>query len=32
MKLNEAIQAAVKDGTIQKLSLKWFKIDVSPKG
>jgi octopine/nopaline transport system substrate-binding protein len=32
MKLNEAIQSAVKDGTIQKLSLKWFKIDVSPKG
>ena len=31
MKLNEAIQAAIKDGTIQKLSMKWFKIDVAPK-
>ena len=31
MKLNEAIRAATQDGTIQKLSLKWFKIDVAPK-
>jgi octopine/nopaline transport system substrate-binding protein len=31
MKLNEAIQAANKDGTIQKLSMKWFKINVAPK-
>jgi octopine/nopaline transport system substrate-binding protein len=31
MKLNEAIQAATQDGTIRKLSLKWFKIDVAPK-
>jgi octopine/nopaline transport system substrate-binding protein len=30
-KLNEAIRAATKDGTIQKLSTKWFKIDVAPK-
>jgi octopine/nopaline transport system substrate-binding protein len=30
-KLNEAIEAATKDGTIQKLSMKWFKIDVAPK-
>ncbi|PVE23077.1 ABC transporter substrate-binding protein [Microvirga sp. KLBC 81] len=28
---NEAIQAAVKDGTVKKLSEKWFKIDISPK-
>jgi octopine/nopaline transport system substrate-binding protein len=31
MKLNEAIQAATQDGTIRKLSMKWFKIDVAPK-
>ncbi|WP_262265841.1 lysine/arginine/ornithine ABC transporter substrate-binding protein [Microvirga yunnanensis] len=30
-KLNEAINAATQDGTIQKLSMKWFKIDVAPK-
>src|SRR5690349_8768743 len=29
---NEAIQSAVKDGTVKKLSEKWFKIDISPKG
>ncbi len=29
---DEAIQAAIKDGTIQKLSMKWFKIDATPKG
>jgi octopine/nopaline transport system substrate-binding protein len=28
---DEAIQAAIKDGTIQKLSMKWFKIDATPK-
>jgi octopine/nopaline transport system substrate-binding protein len=28
---DEAIQAATKDGTIQKLSVKWFKIDVTPR-
>jgi octopine/nopaline transport system substrate-binding protein len=28
----DAIQAAVKDGTIKKLSEKWFKIDLTPKG
>lgn len=27
---NEAIQAARADGTIRRLSLKWFKTDVSP--
>jgi octopine/nopaline transport system substrate-binding protein len=27
----DAIQAAVKDGTVQKLSMKWFKIDTTPK-
>ena len=31
MKLNEAIRAATQDGTIRKLSMKWFKIDVAPK-
>jgi octopine/nopaline transport system substrate-binding protein len=30
-KLNEAIRAATQDGTIQKLSMKWFKINVAPK-
>jgi octopine/nopaline transport system substrate-binding protein len=29
-KLNEAIKAATQDGTIQKLSMKWFKIDIAP--
>jgi octopine/nopaline transport system substrate-binding protein len=28
---NEAIQSAVKDGTVKKLSEKWFKVDISPK-
>jgi octopine/nopaline transport system substrate-binding protein len=28
---NDAIQAAIKDGTVQKLSMKWFKIDTTPK-
>ncbi|MBF9234386.1 lysine/arginine/ornithine ABC transporter substrate-binding protein [Microvirga alba] len=28
---SEAIQGAIKDGTIQKLSMKWFKIDTTPK-
>jgi octopine/nopaline transport system substrate-binding protein len=27
-----AIQAAIKDGTVKTLSLKWFKVDISPKG
>ncbi|MBO1908012.1 transporter substrate-binding domain-containing protein [Microvirga sp. 3-52] len=30
-KLNQAINAATQDGTIQKLSMKWFKIDIAPK-
>jgi lysine-arginine-ornithine-binding protein len=30
-KLDEAIKSAVADGTVQKLALKWFKADVSPK-
>jgi octopine/nopaline transport system substrate-binding protein len=30
-KLNEAITAATQDGTIRKLSMKWFKIDIAPK-
>jgi octopine/nopaline transport system substrate-binding protein len=28
---DEAIQAAIKDGTIKKLSEKWFKIDTTPR-
>ncbi|MBZ6078338.1 lysine/arginine/ornithine ABC transporter substrate-binding protein [Microvirga puerhi] len=28
---NDAIQAAIKDGTVQKLSVKWFKIDTTPR-
>ncbi|KLK93017.1 ABC transporter substrate-binding protein [Microvirga vignae] len=31
-KFNEAIQAAIKDGTAKTLSMKWFKVDVTPKG
>jgi octopine/nopaline transport system substrate-binding protein len=27
---DEAIQAAVKDGTVKTLSMKWFKTDVAP--
>jgi octopine/nopaline transport system substrate-binding protein len=27
---SEAIQSAVKDGTVKKLSEKWFKIDMTP--
>ncbi len=27
---DKAIQAAIADGTIQKLSMKWFKIDMTP--
>ncbi len=29
-KFNEAIKSALADGTIKKLSMKWFKVDVSP--
>ncbi|WP_412033489.1 transporter substrate-binding domain-containing protein [Mesorhizobium sp. CO1-1-8] len=29
-KLNAALDAATKDGTIKALSLKWFKTDISP--
>jgi octopine/nopaline transport system substrate-binding protein len=29
---DEAIQHAIKDGTIQKLSLKWFKTNITPQG
>jgi octopine/nopaline transport system substrate-binding protein len=29
--LSKAINEAVADGTLKKLSMKWFKIDVSPK-
>ncbi|MDE2333014.1 MAG: transporter substrate-binding domain-containing protein [Rhodospirillales bacterium] len=27
---DKAINAAIKDGTVKKLSLKWFKVDISP--
>ncbi len=27
---DEAIQAAIADGTIKRLSEKWFKIDATP--
>jgi len=30
-KFNEAIESALSDGTIGKLSTKWFKTDVSPR-
>ncbi len=29
-KFNEAIKSALADGTIKNLSMKWFKVDVSP--
>jgi octopine/nopaline transport system substrate-binding protein len=29
---DEAIQGAIKDGTIQKLSVKWFKTNITPQG
>ncbi|WP_312797479.1 transporter substrate-binding domain-containing protein [Tianweitania sp.] len=29
---DEAIKAALADGTIKELSMKWFKVDVSPRG
>lgn len=30
-KLNDALKEAVADGTLKKLSMKWFHIDISPK-
>jgi octopine/nopaline transport system substrate-binding protein len=27
---DKAIQSAIEDGTIRKLSEKWFKIDMTP--
>ncbi|PSJ56075.1 lysine/arginine/ornithine ABC transporter substrate-binding protein [Pseudaminobacter soli (ex Li et al. 2025)] len=29
---DEAIKSAIADGTVKELSLKWFKVDVSPRG
>jgi lysine-arginine-ornithine-binding protein len=29
--LDKAIQAAIADGTVRTLAMKWFKLDVSPK-
>ena len=31
-KFDAAIQAAIADGTIAKLTQKWFKIDMTPQG
>ncbi|MEZ0168156.1 lysine/arginine/ornithine ABC transporter substrate-binding protein [Microvirga sp. TS319] len=31
-KFDEAIHAAITDGTARNLSMKWFKVDVTPKG
>ncbi|WP_243371049.1 lysine/arginine/ornithine ABC transporter substrate-binding protein [Microvirga solisilvae] len=28
---NEAIQGAIKDGTLKTLALKWFKVDITPR-
>jgi octopine/nopaline transport system substrate-binding protein len=30
-KFDNAIQSAVKDGTVRSLSLKWFRVDIAPK-
>lgn len=30
-KFDEAINAAIDDGTLKTLSMKWFKLDISPK-
>ncbi|XOC81971.1 lysine/arginine/ornithine ABC transporter substrate-binding protein (plasmid) [Microvirga sp. M2] len=32
VKFDEAIHAAIADGTARTLSMKWFKVDVTPKG
>ncbi|MBM6592810.1 lysine/arginine/ornithine ABC transporter substrate-binding protein [Microvirga pudoricolor] len=29
---DDAIRAAIQDGTVRTLSMKWFKIDITPKG
>jgi octopine/nopaline transport system substrate-binding protein len=29
---DEAIRAAIQDGTVKTLSMKWFKVDITPKG
>ena len=29
---DKAVEAAIKDGTIQKLTEKWFKVDMTPQG
>lgn len=29
---DEAIKSAIADGTVKELSMKWFKVDVSPRG
>ena len=29
-KFSEAIKSALADGTVKNLSMKWFKVDVSP--
>lgn len=30
-KFDDAVSAAVQDGTVSELSLKWFKVDISPR-
>ena len=29
--LNEAVKSAIADGTVKAMSMKWFKIDMTPK-
>ena len=31
-KVDGAVDAMLKDGTVKTLSMKWFKVDISPKG
>lgn len=31
-RFDEAIKSAIADGAVRELSLKWFKVDVSPRG
>ncbi len=31
-KFDDAIKAAIADGTVKRLSEKWFKVDISPRG
>ncbi|MNL85758.1 Octopine-binding periplasmic protein precursor [compost metagenome] len=31
MQFDEAIEGALADGTVKELSMKWFKIDITPR-